>query len=487
MYRLKGAIMGTRGHNRMRMVIALVVGVLLLTMGRSAMAFSGAIFTSTGDGAPVNLNHYRDCTDVYLNGGPQGQSSNGLPDGTYYFQVTDPNGGTLLSTDAAACRQLVVSNERVAGVPTSTPAGCTDAGGALHANGVFNSANGSTPVQLAPFGTTPNVGKEYKVWLIAQTSATIDESDPKVIIFNHNDSKTDNFKVENACNGGGGGGGGGDPETSTISGFKFYDANVNGYFDFDEFGISGWKIFIFGGPESFDTTTDSTDLAGEYSFINLEDGTYGVCEVIPSLAPVWVPTTSTQITGIAVPPDSDEHNFGNVCLGPGGGKTLGFWSNKNGKAVMNDGGTLAPELALLSGLCLRNAIGNDVNPSDYSSFKSWILKATATNMAYMLSAQLAAMELNVESGQVADSAVVYAPGCGDSTLNSTGNFITINGLMATANTQLCINAITLAGNPERSDQECLKNALDAGNNNRNFVQATACEVNYSNTEASCVP
>ena len=60
---------------------------------------------------------------------------------------------------------------------------------------------------------------------------------------------------------------------------------------------------------------------------------------------------------------------------------------------MNDGGTLAPELALLAGLNLRNANGTDFNPTTYAAFRTWILAATATNMAYMLSAQLSAMDL----------------------------------------------------------------------------------------------
>ena len=35
---------------------------------------------------------------VYINGGPQNEDTQGLPDGTYYFQVTNPSGAVLLST-----------------------------------------------------------------------------------------------------------------------------------------------------------------------------------------------------------------------------------------------------------------------------------------------------------------------------------------------------------------------------------------------------
>jgi hypothetical protein len=355
-----------------------------------------------------------------------------------------------------------------------------------HLNGPFNPANGSTPVQLAPFNFTPNPGGEYKAWLIAQTNGTsIDATDPTVLHFSPSDAKTDNFKVLET------GEGGCPPECplppgSSISGTKFYDANLNGVQDGTEPGIRGWKIVLFGDASS-NTTTDSS---GDYEFLNLNAGTYGVCEIIPSAAPVWVPTTPTSITDIVVGSDSTDNNFGNVCLGPGGGHTLGYWSNKNGQAVMNDDGSLAPELALLSGLCLVNANGSSFDPATYDQFRTWLLSANAVNMAYMLSAQLAAMELNVEAnsnhnGFVNGSSLVYAPGCGNTGPNN--NFITINDLMSAANSALCADGNTTAGNPKRASQECLKNALDDANNNKIFVQATPCDVNYSGLESSCAP
>jgi hypothetical protein len=50
----------------------------------------------------VNLNIYDAKEDVYLNGGPginAPDDAAGLPAGTYSFQVTDPSGKTLLSSD----------------------------------------------------------------------------------------------------------------------------------------------------------------------------------------------------------------------------------------------------------------------------------------------------------------------------------------------------------------------------------------------------
>jgi hypothetical protein len=87
-------------------------------------------------------------------------------------------------------------------------------------------------------------------------------------------------------------------------------------------------------------------------------------------------------------------------------------------------------------------------------------------MANMLSAQLAAMELNVLNGKVVGNALVYAPGANSA--NPLG-FATVNALMEEANTALGLNGLTLSGSLDRSYQETLKNALDKVNNNLTFV------------------
>lgn len=171
-----------------------VASAFLAGMGLVALAadnFTGAIHTSIASGTVVNANHYEKRQDVYLNGGPQNQNSAGLPDGTYYFQVTDPSGSVLLSSDPAIHRQLQVVNGRIASATGPQP----------HLNGQFNPANGTTPVQLWPFDLTPNQGGEYKVWLIAQGPGTsISVSNPRVLEFDHRDAKTDNFKCRESRN-----------------------------------------------------------------------------------------------------------------------------------------------------------------------------------------------------------------------------------------------------------------------------------------------
>jgi hypothetical protein len=177
-----------------RRLVVWTVAVLgagtLFSASSGAGGLSGAIYTTTKDGTAVNANVYGSTADVYLSGGPQNLNAKGLPDGTYYFQVTDPSGKTLLSTDNAVCRQLTVTGGRVSG---STGPACK------HADGTLNPANGALPVQLAPFSQTPNAGNEYKAWLIPVSAATISPADPKLLIFSRNNSKTDNFKANEAA------------------------------------------------------------------------------------------------------------------------------------------------------------------------------------------------------------------------------------------------------------------------------------------------
>jgi hypothetical protein len=259
----------------------------------------------------------------------------------------------------------------------------------------------------------------------------------------------------------------------TITGYKFYDANVNGVWNNPpEPFIGGWKITLI-MPDDSTQTTYTGAANGQYSFQFLVSNTasmqtYTITEEFPG--PDWHPTTATSGQVSYTPPGNPAlvgPNFGNVCIGAGKGLTLGFWSNKNGQAVMTKAG-MSGQLSFLSGLNLKKANGDDFNPSSYTAFRTWLLSATATNMAYMLSAQLAAMELNVKNGIVSGDAIVYVPDL------STSGFMTITDLMAAANTELGLHGLTLDGSPYRSYQENLKNALDKANNGQGYVQAGPC-------------
>jgi hypothetical protein len=253
-------------------------------------------------------------------------------------------------------------------------------------------------------------------------------------------------------------------EGTRVTATKFYDANANGVND-SEAGIAGWRI-------SADSSTALTDANGEAAFV-LQAGAHAISEATP-VQTNWFHTTPATVN--IVVPDDDSVSFGNVCVGAGGGYTLGFWSNKNGQAAMNDGGTMAPELALLRGLHLRTATGANFDPTTYAQFRTWLLNASATNMAYMLSAQLAAMALNVEAGSVSGTALIYAPGT--TSANALG-FATVNAVMAEADAALAADGSTPSGDPNRVIQTALKNALDKANNNTSFVQAQACAFSFA--------
>jgi len=163
-----------------------------------ASAPSGAIFTTVFDGSEVNFNIYQAKEDVYLDGGPgpgAPQTAAGLDDGVYVFQVTDPSGKTLLSTDPVECRQFTIAN----GIITSTdPSTCP------HTTG-DDVDNNALTIQLVPFDDTPNNGGEYKVWvtLLANYACANDltkiDCGPKKQGAAHGFvpryTKTDNFKV----------------------------------------------------------------------------------------------------------------------------------------------------------------------------------------------------------------------------------------------------------------------------------------------------
>jgi hypothetical protein len=416
------------------LVLGLVLG-LMLPMAATVLAagVSGAIWTTNSTGDAVNMNQYEYKTDVYVNGGPKG-GGGGLPDGDYYVKVMEPNGTLLGSSYATATVHVTDGN--------------FDAIYQLWAV-VWKASNSSAQ----GYDDTTNPGYEYKVWVSQNPD------------FPESESKTDNFKVRYSE------GGGGPAEVGMLHVLKFYDANANGVND-DGILITGWKVNICDSiSQNFTTPVDLDSLMAD---------DYTVTEFSP-IETNWVHTTATSVNITLESGEDETVEFGNVCLGPGGGLTLGFWSNKNGQKAMGTGAVMTATLSFLSGLNLRNAAGTNFDPGSYTAFRTWLLSATATNMAYMLSAQLAAMELNVRQGFVNGSALVYAPEllpfAPITGLNALG-FISVNNLTSAANTELGLHGLTLSGSPYRAYQEALKNALDAANNNKIFVQAGPCPFSF---------
>lgn len=189
------------------LAVALSIAVAMLAVFNPlstahADPVSGAIFTTNATGSEVNLNQYPSKDAVYLDGGPgvgAPATAAGLPDGTYVFQVTDPSGKTLLSTDAAGCRQVVVAGGVFSAVVAYGSPNCAHVTGSNQFTQV-----GSITVQLMPYNDTPNNGGVYKVWVtsIANYQCSLSVVDcgytagSNVHGFIPSDSKTDNFKVK---------------------------------------------------------------------------------------------------------------------------------------------------------------------------------------------------------------------------------------------------------------------------------------------------
>jgi hypothetical protein len=177
-------------HRRIHSVLAAsAVTALLFGSTVAGAGVSGAIFTTDQDGSFVNANVYEQPEDVYLDGGPRANApctAAGLPDDDYYFQVTDPSGQDLLSSDPVTDRLVHVGG------------GVIRANLGSHATGVGKC--GSVTVRLCPFNPTTNEGEEYKVWMTSTTAYWAKGG------FSRNESETDNFKVTGAdlCPAGGG-------------------------------------------------------------------------------------------------------------------------------------------------------------------------------------------------------------------------------------------------------------------------------------------
>ena len=301
----------------------------------------------------------------------------------------------------------------------------------------------------------------------------------------------------------------------SICGVKFYDRNGDGRQDESEPSIAGWKVQLLDSAGNV-RDTQFTDEAGFYCF-RVMPGNYQVCEAFPSsnwgsFTPICRPVTiSPEICDELV-------DFGNFCkTAPGVGVTLGYWSNKNGQAILraDDGDAPAGWRALLNTLgpngttvLVMNLHGDRFTvapkpPYDFNTaytgatrilgFRPWLLGADAKNMAYMLSAQLAATELNVREtalgrlpgglsasqGLLIPDALIVAGVHVVATLNANGlvlprtttpvdySYITLGDLMSRAIASLAANPNTLASGPARTYQDCLKTLLDIVNNSNN--------------------
>lgn len=456
-----------------------LAAILLFLAGASlagplhAAAINGALYTTNANGQQVNGNVYPFKSSVYISGGPTNAacSSGKLDDGTYVFQVTDPAGTQLLSTDGIDQRRFTVAG----GVISANLGNHVDSEDAPD-DAVVRGPCGGVIIRLAPYANSPNGGEVYKVWITREADFHAQcDSRPFAVPgadcgragFRDGQTKTDNFRVpgnqeeEEPP-----------PTTGTVEAVKFYDADADGWFDVGEPYLAGWEMILRSEAQAIDSTK-TTDVDGTATWADLDPGDdFFVEERHPDQLGWYHSTTivaghdGSPINPVGplsvVAGETTTVVFGNYCTVPSNGRTLGFWSNRNGQSLI-DGG----DLSLLSSLNLRGADGSDFDPADKDALRYWLLDGDATNMAYMLSVQLAAMELNVFNGFV-DGGGYYVPAG-----------MTVNELMDAANDSLWLFWWVPADHDERAEQEQLKNWLDELNNGAGLLSPTPCEYTFS--------
>lgn len=424
----------SRNFNSRMIFIALVAFALLTIATTSALMappLTGSINTTDIGCGSVNINQYPNKDAVYLNGGPQnGNSGSGLPAGSYYVKVTSPDGSLLGSS--------------IGGPEGSQPVHVTVDGGSF--DQCYQLSQIVSPPGGAPapgYNDTTNNGNEYKVWVCTDANFTDDNGH----------CKTDNFKVEKSP-----------PivDDALLQVVKFYDSNQNGIKDPTELTLEGWKFDLNGVSPG--TSTFTNPLMTSFSqVVNL--GTYSATER-DTIETNWFASTPKTLNGLVVLNGVTTIEFGNYCELTPGGHTKGFWSNPNGQKLED-----ATDFADLSALCLRNLDGSD---RDFTStlvinkknLNTWILGANASNMASQLSAQLAATKLSVNHG-ITNPAVIV-----DGTRN-------VNDLIAYADSLLCADGNTPGGDPNRAEQERVKDILDKINNGGSFIQPTPVGCPYT--------
>ena len=315
----------------------LFAAVLMMSAALPGLAqLSGSVYTTDVTGTTVQGNLFTNKTDVYLNGGPQNQTAgSGLPDGTYYFQVTDPSGAILLSADDISCRSVQVTGGSFAGIPSGAPACshpvstsdpsivqlCPTASGRPDSNSA-----GSRYDPNNWCDTTGNPGGVYKVW-VTPTSAYVGPTGScptgrNVQGFCDSSVKTKTFKVRASS---------GTP-VAYLTVCKFNDANGDGIQDNGEQPIAGWPITAIGvdmesGP--IGPVTEQTDRSGCVTFSvsdfsTIGTATGGVVSVFEGSMTGWQ-QTAPAVGSYSV----DDGNGGTISVNAVNGVPPGASSSSN--------------------------------------------------------------------------------------------------------------------------------------------------------------
>ncbi|UCG84980.1 MAG: hypothetical protein JSW71_13650, partial [Gemmatimonadota bacterium] len=275
------------------LLVAVVLAVSVLIAAPAHAKLTGAIWTTLCDGSSVDHNVYAAKEDVYLNAGPTGVSGAWVPDGDYYFMVTDPPGKTLLSTDSIAQRKVQIEDGKVLepGLGYTDHFYCEDVG-----------RPGNYTIQLMPYDDSAN--GEYKLWITRVENYEPGNPASK-FGFIPSESKTDNFRVRRG--------------QVCIFGYKFEDLNGNGIWDMGEDGLPDWEIQLFAKKGNTLTllATSLTSNDGSYAFCVSESGTYLIAEVLQAGWAQTAPpppgtfTVNVNKSQLRAGEDKGPYNFGN--------------------------------------------------------------------------------------------------------------------------------------------------------------------------------
>lgn len=259
-----------------------------------------------------------------------------------------------------------------------------------------------------------------------------------------------------------------------VSGTTYYDANTDGHLSPGEVGISDFTI-IYEGTEQ---GREEPALDGTFS-LAMEPGTYTFRQDLPGGR--WVQTGNHALQAVMFGESTvtlgqdmdyelslegssvtDGLFFGDVCLGEGGAHTTTFWGDSPRFAHVS-----LTDLEMLRELNLRDINGLGFNPTSELEFQAWITRASSANIAARLSAQLAAMALNVRHDFVVDTDLVYAP---DFDGSNDAGFMTVRELLGEADDALSHRKSTLEWGPDLPLQLRLLSALEDANGDESFVQ-----------------
>lgn len=274
--------------NRVRFAIT-AIGLLLCSVSASAQV-SGAVTIVNESGSPQDV--FNDKSDVFFTAGPTATPcafTQFLPDGRYYFQVTDLSGATLLSSDPVNERLVTIRGgvlfsydghthevEMVEGAPEEQSGESEESGEAEDAT--LRNACGGASVGLAPFRDAGSRDASYLFWLtpIARFTGEPTQIDPVCGAgcfhgFRPESSLTTTFRVEDKrfCE-----------DAFCVSGTKFEDRNGNGVQDSGEPGLPGVRITA--EPEDGVALHGLTDAQGLFRVCGLtHENDFRVTETVP--------------------------------------------------------------------------------------------------------------------------------------------------------------------------------------------------------------